>query len=81
MNKQLKVKCPNCETEFQYYDSKFRPFCSERCKMIDLGHWFEETYRVPLKQNTPGNADDFEESNDQENFPTEDSEEDSESYH
>lgn len=50
MNKLLKVKCPQCDTIFYYYQSEFRPFCTERCKMIDLGHWFEESYRVPLKE-------------------------------
>ncbi len=49
MNKLLKVKCPQCDTIFYYYQSEFRPFCTERCKMIDLGHWFEESYRVPEK--------------------------------
>jgi endogenous inhibitor of DNA gyrase (YacG/DUF329 family) len=49
MNKKLSVKCPYCATIFSYYDSEFRPFCSERCKMIDLGHWFKETYAVPTK--------------------------------
>lgn len=46
MNKLLKVKCPQCDTVFSYYDSEFRPFCCERCKMVDLGHWFEESYKV-----------------------------------
>ena len=27
--------------------NKFRPFCSERCKLIDLGQWATEAYRVP----------------------------------
>jgi endogenous inhibitor of DNA gyrase (YacG/DUF329 family) len=50
MNKKLKVKCPQCSTEFSYYESEFRPFCSDRCQKIDLGHWFQETYVVPLKE-------------------------------
>ena len=50
MNKNLKVKCPHCDLVFAYYESKFRPFCSERCKLIDLGHWFQETYTVPEKE-------------------------------
>lgn len=50
MNKLLKVKCPQCDTVFSYYDSEFRPFCCERCKMVDLGHWFEESYKVPDKE-------------------------------
>lgn len=49
MSKNLIVRCPHCETSFEYYQSLFRPFCSEKCKMIDLGHWFKESYRVPLK--------------------------------
>lgn len=51
MNKLLKVKCPNCDVSFEYYQSEYRPFCSERCKMVDLGHWFKESYRVPVKDN------------------------------
>ena len=45
------VKCPQCSKKF-IYDPKneFRPFCSERCKMIDLGHWFEGSYTVPSKE-------------------------------
>lgn len=49
MNKVLNVKCPHCGTKFSYYESKFRPFCSERCRMVDLGHWLEESYRIPEK--------------------------------
>lgn len=50
MNKLLQVKCPQCSKVFSYYESEFRPFCCERCKMVDLGHWFEESYRVPTKE-------------------------------
>lgn len=50
MNKELIIKCGQCKTEFNYYSSKFRPFCCERCKMIDLGHWFAETYAIPSKE-------------------------------
>jgi len=49
IDKKLKVKCPKCTFEFNYYDSEFRPFCSERCRNVDLGHWFEESYKVPVK--------------------------------
>lgn len=48
MNKNLKVKCPGCNIVFLYYQSEFRPFCCERCKQIDLGHWFKESYVVPV---------------------------------
>lgn len=50
MNKLLQVLCPQCDGRFFYYESEFRPFCCERCKMIDLGHWFEESYRLPTKE-------------------------------
>lgn len=46
MTKVLEVKCPHCKEKFNYYGSEFRPFCSERCKMVDLGHWFSENYTV-----------------------------------
>jgi len=43
-----KVKCPTCQTEIEW-DKKnvFRPFCSERCRLIDLGDWANETHRIP----------------------------------
>ena len=59
MNKVLRINCPQCAIEFLYYESAHRPFCSEKCKMIDLGHWFEESYRVPVKEK---DAIDFEDS-------------------
>jgi endogenous inhibitor of DNA gyrase (YacG/DUF329 family) len=31
-------------------DNRFRPFCSERCKLIDLGAWAAESYRVPTDE-------------------------------
>lgn len=46
MNKTIIVKCPQCETSFSYYTSEFRPFCSERCKNIDLGLWLSEGYSI-----------------------------------
>ncbi len=50
-SKRINIKCAQCEKEFEYYSSKFRPFCSERCKMIDLGHWMSESYAVPSREN------------------------------
>ena len=46
MSKELVVKCPTCEKKYSYYSSQFRPFCCEKCKMIDLGHWFDESYAI-----------------------------------
>lgn len=42
------VKCPTCGTKVEWVsENKFRPFCSERCKKIDLGAWAEEKYVIP----------------------------------
>lgn len=41
------VKCPTCKCEIAWsLENLFRPFCSERCKMIDLGAWAEEKYSI-----------------------------------
>jgi len=41
------VKCPTCRREIDWSNSPFRPFCSERCKMIDLGAWLSEKRAIP----------------------------------
>lgn len=40
------INCPNCGTPTEYEGNPFRPFCSERCKMIDLGAWIDEEYAI-----------------------------------
>ena len=46
MNKT--VKCPTCKNSVEWTkDSKFRPFCSKRCRLIDLGEWASETHSIP----------------------------------
>jgi uncharacterized protein len=51
------VACPQCGKEVEWSDkSPFRPFCSERCKLIDLGLWANERYRVP-EDGSPGAPD------------------------
>lgn len=47
MTKTLKVRCPQCQREFEYYSSEFRPFCGEQCRLIDLGQWLNGSYAVP----------------------------------
>ncbi|WP_416191341.1 DNA gyrase inhibitor YacG [Neisseria sp. CCUG12390] len=48
MNKTVTtVKCPTCQTPVVWGEgSRYRPFCSQRCKLIDLGEWAEERYVV-----------------------------------
>ncbi|NVN97850.1 MAG: DNA gyrase inhibitor YacG [Geobacteraceae bacterium] len=41
------LKCPTCKTAAEYTGNPFRPFCSERCKLIDLGAWATGDYRIP----------------------------------
>ncbi len=44
------IKCPQCKKEVEYsLQNKNRPFCSDRCKLIDLGAWAEEKYAVPVE--------------------------------
>lgn len=43
----LKVPCPNCAKEVAWQTSStFRPFCSKRCQLIDLGEWAEESHKI-----------------------------------
>ena len=45
------VNCPRCGMAVEWTPENFyRPFCSERCKLIDLGAWAAESYRVPFAQ-------------------------------
>ncbi len=43
----IQVLCRKCKKEIKWENNPFRPFCSERCKLIDLGQWAEEKYRIP----------------------------------
>jgi len=43
----MKVKCPKCGKESAYAGNPFRPFCDERCKLIDLGDWMKGSYSLP----------------------------------
>jgi uncharacterized protein len=42
-----RVKCPTCQREIDWSESPFKPFCSERCKLIDLGAWLTEKHAIP----------------------------------
>ncbi len=42
------VKCPTCKKTVSWVEtSLFRPFCSERCRLIDLGEWASENHAIP----------------------------------
>ena len=55
-----KVKCPICRTEVDWDNNPHRPFCSERCSLIDLGSWVDERYRIAGRKSAtiPPNGDD-----------------------
>lgn len=47
----VKVPCPTCQREVIWSeDSPWRPFCSERCRLIDLGEWLDESRRIPAEE-------------------------------
>lgn len=45
-----KIKCPICRKETVWDDNPFRPFCSDRCRLVDLGKWASEDYRIADNQ-------------------------------
>lgn len=53
MNNQTKtlVECPTCRKQVEWSDkSPYRPFCSKRCQLIDLGEWAAEEHRIADKE-------------------------------
>ena len=49
------VRCPQCGKPVEWAPaSRWRPFCSERCKMIDFGGWASEAYRIPAAEGPDG---------------------------
>jgi hypothetical protein len=63
--RKLKLKCPTCKAEVKATDAE-SPFCSERCRLIDLGKWASGAYVIssPIRDTSddpgmkPGNSDD-----------------------
>ncbi|MFP6737069.1 MAG: DNA gyrase inhibitor YacG [Rhodospirillales bacterium] len=50
-------KCPMCG---RAAEEEYKPFCSKRCKQLDLGRWLDESYRVPVLESDdldPGGED------------------------
>ena len=46
-------KCPSCHRPTTWENNPHRPFCSERCKLIDFGAWANEEYGVPAEESAP----------------------------
>ena len=46
------VTCPTCKKPVEWnIDAKWRPFCSQRCRLIDLGEWIDEQHRISTPEN------------------------------
>lgn len=46
-----KVKCPTCKILTEYSpENEYRPFCSKRCRMIDLGEWADEGFSIAAEE-------------------------------
>jgi endogenous inhibitor of DNA gyrase (YacG/DUF329 family) len=52
------MRCPICKHELneEQMHSSFFPFCSERCKLIDLGRWLTGKYQIPVAPDDEGDA-------------------------
>jgi hypothetical protein len=57
ISKYMRVKCPRCGTVVEWQGNEWRPFCSERCKLIDLGAWASEEYRIPEESSIKENVE------------------------
>jgi hypothetical protein len=53
----MTIRCPICAKEVQL-DDPFMPFCSDRCRIIDLGNWASEKYVISTPAPPPDSEDD-----------------------
>lgn len=44
------MQCPTCMSPVAYNGNSYRPFCSQRCKLIDLGRWASGGFRIPVAE-------------------------------
>ncbi len=54
------MQCPQCGKEIKETNQACKPFCSDRCKLIDLGKWISGEYRIAAVETDEGNGDDLE---------------------
>jgi len=57
-----RITCPTCRQEFESESSPALPFCSHRCRLIDLGRWMDEGISMPIERNPE--LEEFEEGED-----------------
>jgi len=46
VEEKVRARCPRCGTVIHWERNAYRPFCSQQCKLIDLGKWIDEEYRL-----------------------------------
>lgn len=47
--------CPTCGKPVRWtVEARYRPFCSDRCRLIDLGEWASESFRIPAQESPAG---------------------------
>jgi uncharacterized protein len=51
-----RVRCPTCGAATSWRDNPQRPFCSLTCRLIDLGVWLDERYRIPRREDDEGDG-------------------------
>lgn len=54
---ERQIKCPQCRESVAWQDNPHRPFCSERCRLIDLGRWADGSYSIPGPPHDPMSDD------------------------
>jgi len=42
----MELRCPTCGARFDRKESQYAPFCTKRCKLLDLGDWLDERFRI-----------------------------------
>ncbi|HEY4308247.1 MAG TPA: DNA gyrase inhibitor YacG [Pirellulales bacterium] len=52
------TRCPTCRRQFDSEQSPAMPFCSERCRRVDLGRWLNEDYGLPFEPSEKDTPDD-----------------------
>jgi len=50
----MQIICPACKVKTTWEENPWRPFCSERCKLVDLGRWASEEYKIPVADSDEG---------------------------
>lgn len=53
------LNCPQCRSVVAWEGNPHRPFCSDRCRLIDLGRWANEEFRIPVGSDTARSGDSF----------------------